>query len=212
MKVSSTIAFILLISFTYGQDFKLNYWTTGLGSDASWLMADEHRDCNSGLKIEIIDSILTYSICEQTDDYEIDPTFKDTLWVMQRNFYQVQFRQSSIDSIVSCLDTLKGKYVYRTNPKIMSGSIFNYYIEFNGECSRFVLKNTFDSAALLITQMINSYLSEAYQIYTPDSRWMSNEYDEPLVKDCPISNNGTYREILEQEYDLIKKTEFRKTK
>lgn len=206
MKVFLTILTVLSLNLSFGQDFQLNYWITGLGSNATWFVAEEHKDCASGLKIEIIDTVLTYSICEKTDEYRIDSVFKDTIWTKQRNFYDVKFRLSSIDSIISILDTYLGKYVYRTNPRIMSGGIFNYSIEYGGKCSQFVMKNTYDSTALQITNLINRYLDKKYQIYVPDSRWASNEYDKPLIEDCPRGGNGTYKEILEQEYDvLIKK-------
>jgi hypothetical protein len=67
------------------------------------------------------------------------------------------------------------------------------------------MKNTYDSTAVQITNLINSYLDEKYRIYVPDSRWASNKYDTPLIETCPRDGNGSYREVLEQEYDVIKK-------
>ncbi|UTW67071.1 hypothetical protein KFE94_02865 [bacterium SCSIO 12643] len=205
MKVILTILTVLSFNLSFGQDFKLVYWITGLGSNATWYMAEEYKDCASGLKIEINDTVLTYSICERAEKYRIDTVFNDTIWTKERNFYHVKFRESSIDSIISILDTLQGKYVYRTNPLVMSGGTLNYYIEYGGKCSQFVMKNTYDSTALQITNLINSYLDEKYHIYVPDSRWASNKYDKPLIEACPRDGNGTYREVLEQEYDVIKK-------
>jgi hypothetical protein len=205
MRQIFTIVAFLTLNYSFGQDFNLKYWSVGLGSNATWFMTEEHKDCASGLKIEINDTVLTYSICEKTDQCIIDTVFNDTIWVKQRNFYHVKFRQSSIDSIISILDTLQGKYVYRTNPHIMSGGIYNYYIEYGGKCSQFVMKNTYDSTALQIINLINSYLEEKYKVNVPDSRWASNIHDKPLIEDCPRDGNGTYREVLEQEYDVIKK-------
>ena len=192
MKVLLTILTVLSLNISFGQNFKLDYWTTGLGSNATWYMAEEYKDCASGLKIEINDTILTYSICERTTQYKIDSLFNDTIWTKERNFYHVQFSQSSIDSIISILDTLQGKYVYRKNPNVMSGRIFNYYIEYHGKCSQFVMKNTYDSTAVQITNLINSYLDEKYRINVPDSRWASNKYDKPLIETCPRDGNGSY--------------------
>lgn len=205
MKVLVIILTILSLNKSFGQNFKLDYWFTGLGSNAGWFMTEKYKDCASGLKIGINDTILTYSICERGEQYNIDTIFNDTIWTKERNFYHIEFRQSSIDSIISFLDTLQGKYVYRSNPQVMSGGIYNYYIEYEGQCSQFVMKNTYDSTALQITNLINSYLDEKYQIYFPESRWTNNKYNNPLIEDCPRAGNGTYREILEQEYHVIKK-------
>lgn len=205
MRLILTIIAFLSLNHSFGQDYYLKYWSVGLGSNAIWFMSEEQKDCASGLQVEIHDTVLTYSICERTDQFEIDTVFNDTIWAKQRNFYKLNFRQSSIDSIISFLDTLKGKDIYRTNPNIMSGGIDNYFIQYQEWCSQFTLKNTYDSTALLITNLINTYLPEKNQIYVPNSRWTNNGYDKPLIKHCPKEGNGTYREILEQEYDLIRK-------
>ena len=168
-------------------------------------MAEERVDCAEGLKVEITNDVLTYSICERTGEFEISKTFNDTVWVMERNFYKVKFRQSSIDSIVNVLDTLQGKYVYATNPYVMSGSITNFYIQYDHWCSEFSLKNTYDSTAFQITNIINSYLTGRNRIYIPQSRWENNQFSKPLIKPCPSKRNGSYKEALEQEYEVIRK-------
>jgi hypothetical protein len=205
MRLLISILSFLIVSTLYSQSFHLKYWTVGLGSNATWFISEEYKDCESGMKYEINDTLLTYSICEKNKISEIDTVFNDTVWTKQRIYYSVPFRQSSIDSIISTLDTLKGKYIYRSNPEIMSGGIFNYSIEYKDWCCQFTMKNTFDSCALKITNLINSYLEENFRIYTPDSRWENNKYNNPIIEPCPKEVKGTYKEALEQDYFIIRK-------
>ncbi len=197
------IGTFFVMNFSFGQNFSLNYWTIGLGSNAAWHMPEEYKDCASGLKVEIKDTVFSYSICERTKRYKIYNAHNDTIRTKKRNFYNISFRQSSIDSIILFLDTLKGKYVYKTNPRIWSGGIYNISIEKDSWCSQFVMKNMYDSTALLITNLINTYLDEKYRINVPDSRWMRNKYDKPLIENCPKHIGDSYREVLKQEYDVI---------
>jgi len=190
MRLLFTLLAILALNHSFGQDFQLYYSTVGLGSNATWFLAEAYKDCASGLKIEIKDTILTYSNCNSAK---------------QRNFYTTEFRRASIDSIVYYLDTLQGKSIFRTNPNIMSGAIFKYSIEYQGKCSQFVLKNTYDNTTLIIASIINSYLCEEYQIHIPS--WGKQDDYKPLIESCPRKSGGTYSEILGQEYDVLRNNE-----
>jgi len=165
MKAIFTILLLLSLNQSLGQNFHLNYWVTGLVP-------------NAGLEVEINDTLLTFSISEKTEKYNID--LNDTVWIEKRNFYNFKFRRSSIDSIISILDTLHGKYVYGNPIAMPSNGLFYYSIEYAGKCSHFVMRNSYDNTALKITNLINSYLEEKYQIYIPNSILY-----KPKTEDCP---------------------------
>lgn len=96
----------------------------------------------------------------------------------------------------------------------MSGGIYNFYIQYDNWCTEFALKNTFDSTAMNITLVVNSYLEEGHRIPVPNSRWESDLNSEhrlpPLIKQCPSDPEKTYKDVLHDEYDAIRKRKKKK--
>ena len=177
-----------------GQNFKFSYSDYGLGSNSG---------DPSSLIVTIVDTTLTYLIFERTSEYKIDPVFNDTLWSNKRVAYNVPFRVSSQDSILLLLKGKEGKYIYGSNPHVMSGIIQRLYFECKDWCVEFSLKNTFDSTAMHIVNIINEYLPKDNQIYIPFDLWTDREA-APLVKSCPSDSNKNYSDLLGDEYDLIR--------
>jgi hypothetical protein len=194
MKAILNIIFIMTLTNAVGQSFKFSYSEFGLGSN---------KGQPSSLVVTIADTTLTYLIFEQTSEYKIDPVFNDTSWTKKRAAYDVLFKVESKDSIIKLLKGKEGKYIFASNPHIMSGSIQQLYFEYNNWCVEFSLKNTYDSTAMQITNIINKYLPKDHKIYVPYDLW-TDRNSTPLIKSCPGAPNRKYSEILGDEYDLIR--------
>ena len=186
-----TLLLMLPLSVCFGQNFKFLYNSVGLGSNL---------DSPSHLAVTISDSVLSYFIYEKTN-YKIDKKDKDTIWDEEQVVYRTDFRKSSRDSIAMHLDNLKGKYIFNTNPGIMSGAIYQFYIATGEWCVEFSLKNTTDSITLLISDIINLYLPPGNKIplFTTDNK--RKKYT-PLIKDCPAKSKS-YFEVLVEEGELL---------
>ena len=186
-----TSLLILQISVCFGQNFKFLYTSVGLGSNL---------DRPPHLVVTISDSILSYFTYEKTK-YKIGKKYKDTIWDEEQVVYRTEFRTSSRDSIIAHLEHLKGKYIFNTNPRIMSGAIYQFYIAATEWCVEFSLKNTTDSITVLISDIVNFYLPADHKIpdFKKDNK--SQKY-KPLIKDCPAKSK-TYFEILVEEGELI---------
>lgn len=194
MKAILNFIFIMTLTNAIGQSFKFSYSDFGLGSN---------RGEPSSLVVTIADTTLTYLIFENTLEYKIDSIFKDTLWTKKRVAYDVPFKFESRDSIIKLLNGKEGKYIFASNPFVMSGSIQQLYFEYSDWCVEFRLKNTYDSTAMQITIIINEYLPKDHKIYIPYDLW-TDRNSAPLIKSCPSEPNKKYSDVLGDEYDLIR--------
>lgn len=194
MKSLFFIAFVLLSTAASGQGFKFKYFDQGLGSS---------RGDPPHLLLSIDDTAMTYTAMEWSSEFNVDSVYQDTVWVVKPFTYNVHFRPQSRDSILYILKGMEGKYIFRSNPLVMSGAIQHMYIEYQDWCVEFCLKNTFDSTALQIANIINAYLHKPGTIYTNDELWKMGGNDA-LIKDCEGSTNTNYTDILGDEYDLLR--------
>ena len=183
-----------LAAYRGHEGFKFSYSDYGLGSN---------RGKPSDLVVAIADTTLTYLIYENTSEFKIEPPFQDTVWTTKRMSYDVPLRKTSIDSIIKTLNGKEGKYIFASNPHVMSGSIQQLYIEYKDWCTEFSLKNTFDSTAMNIVNIVNRYLPKDNRIYIPYDLW-TDRNNAPLIKSCPSEPNQKYSDILGDEYDLIR--------
>ncbi len=204
MKSFLILISVIFFNISFAQNFHLKYWFVGLGSNAVW--NSEDNGCNNGLEIEISDLLLTFSECENSGEYKIDTFYNDTIWLKVRNYQSVLFRKSSIDSILTAIDSLKSKYVYKTNLSVMSGGISNFYIENAEWCSHLEMKNTCDSTFSIIKDIINSYLEKQFKIYTFNIENSNNKLASRFIDNCPRYSEGSYRETLEKDYEILKKS------
>ena len=85
--------------------------------------------------------------------------------------------QSSIDSILVLVQTLKDTTIYKTNPCLMSGGITYITIGLAGDTTKFTLHNTFDKTALKIINIINPYLPK-------DKKLCGSEKEIKEEEDC----------------------------
>lgn len=193
MKTLFTIAFPLLFTSLCGQTFQFSYSTSGLGSN---------RGKPSELSINIKDSVFNYIVYERTSKFKIDPRFKDTVWEKEHNSYDTKIGKSTIDSIVHLLQGKEGKYVFVSNPSVMSGSMKIMNFEYSGSCVLYILKNTYDSTAMKIINLLNKYLPFKTQIYL----WREG-IPKILIKNCTNEMSKNYVEILMDEYELIRQKE-----
>ena len=178
MKKLVSFIFFLLSFAAMGQPFEFFYTTIGLGSN-QWSAPE--------LVIKISDTMLTYQL------------MKDNKPVR----YEVPFRTSSRDSILTLLKGKEGQYIFASNYHVMSGAIQSFYFEYKDWCTEYSLKNTFDSTALHIVRIINPYLPVGHTIYIPYERWAKEEC-APLIKKCLGDAKRTYGEILGEEYEYIR--------
>jgi hypothetical protein len=83
------------------------------------------------------------------------------------------FRQSSIDSIIYLVKSMKDSTIFKSNPCIQSGGVYYLTVANGTDTTKFELMNTMDYTALKIIKVINEYLPSKKQI------WAS----EKLIKD-----------------------------
>ena len=179
---------------TFSQQFKLSYTSVGLGSN---LYSPPY------LVIDIYDSLMTYKVYGIAKTYSINKSSGDTIWDEEYTSYKVPFTDQSRDSILYFLKDKEGKYIYKSNPAIMSGDIKYMHIETTKWCTEFSMKNTFDSTALRIANVVNSYLPGNHRIYV-NEKWWRDRDDEGLIRSCPESEKS-YKEILIDDYELLRK-------
>src|SRR5689334_17180242 len=108
-----SISLFVLVYTGNSQHFKFIYTETGLGSNLG-------RESDPEV---FADSTLTYVITEYFT--KVDPIRKDTVWDERRKAFNVPFRATSKDSILVLLKGNEGKYIYNSNPHILSGAIFD---------------------------------------------------------------------------------------
>lgn len=181
--------------------FKFIYSTVGLGSNR-WKPAK--------IIVMIKNSILSYGLIELSDEIKsISFATGDTTWKKKRIWYDVPFAMSSKDSILNLLYGKENQYIFQTHPLIMSGEVQEIYIEYNGWCIKFELKNACNKLASSIISLLNSYLPTKHKIYEKTDEKYYDEQLEPFIKECTGNNNKSYKEVLEleDEYESIRKSE-----
>jgi hypothetical protein len=103
-----------------------------------------------------------------------------------------KIRTSSIDSILSLVSPLKDTSIFKSNPDIMSGGIYDLTIASGRDSLNFELINTFDSVPLKIINILNPYLPSEHKLYAPTNLM---KYDEDFSR---FVNNKRYNEKKEQ--------------
>jgi hypothetical protein len=180
-----------------GQGFKLTHSIYGLGSG---------RGHPSRIIVKVQDSILTYGIMEISREVGyISFSTGDTTWKKKRVWYDISFSTESRDSILTLLEGKQGQYIFHTNPYIMSGAIKQIYVEYEGWCIDFCLKNAFNETSNNIAGILNPYLPKDYKLYVGvKDDWYENQ-NEPLIKECSGSADKSYIDILGDEFESIRK-------
>ena len=184
------ILFILVLfcNNSFAQNFRFVYSEYGLGSN---------RGQASDLIIIISDTTLTYKVFEKTGLYTVsnntfgDTQYSDTSWTKKQVAHNIAFRKKSQDSILNLIKGKEGQYIFRSNFAVSSGGIQYLSFEYNGGCTAFSLKNTFDSIAMNVVNIINPYLPVEHKIYIPFDLWVDRD-SAPLIKSCPIDPNRKY--------------------
>ncbi|MCH2225838.1 MAG: hypothetical protein MK066_13795 [Crocinitomicaceae bacterium] len=190
MRTCFYILIISLNSICYGQNFNFSYVTFGLGSN----MEDPPE-----LAIKIDNDSLTYFLFEPKEGYYFGRYNRDSMYLADRIKHTVHFRKGTIDSIITLVDTLKGKKVINTNSSVRSGSSQQIFISKNNWCTEFSLTNTFDTTAMRIVELINCYLPSTNQIWIPYSRWEIDRRPKPMLKECNgMSSNSSYQLYLNE--------------
>ena len=94
-----------------------------------------------------------------------------------------EFRQSSVDSILSLVKDLRDTLIFKSNPGVMSGGIYFLTISNGTDTTEFELMNTFDYTALKVINIINQYLPTDKKILVTEEliKW-EEEYFESLRK------------------------------
>lgn len=126
--------------------------------------------------INIKNDSLYYTYRQKTSQYSIerydDIKYIDTVWVYDTIRKYVKFRQTSKDSIVNAMNQIKDTFIVSL---IISPGDFDdqTLMVKNGHRKRkeIHLVNTFDSNAVPIVTIINSYLPADYKIDIPYSQW-----------------------------------------
>jgi hypothetical protein len=103
-----------------------------------------------------------YTLEEAWQSKDVEKTKPDTLYVGN-------LRTSSIDSILSIAEEIKGDSVYKLNAGIMSGGIIYLEISNNQRKLNFELANSYDLTAKKIVAILNSYIPDKYR-----KLWISN--------------------------------------
>jgi hypothetical protein len=168
----------------YKDHFYFHYSSEGLGSNRE----EYYR---GGIRIEDTTLFVSY----------VDLRSKNAAEVTTR---KMPFPAACRDSIFDLLKGMEGKYIFSSNTEISSGSIVHMYIEHSNWCTEFCLKNTFDSTAMKIVLIINRHLPRGDDIYIPYKLWQWSKGGE-LIRPCSGNPLHSYKEVLGDEYDLIRK-------
>lgn len=204
----SVILLFLLFSFKGNcQELKLGQWFVGLGSNRYSEEMESVRGCTDQLLLTIQDTVLTYSVCEPTEKYLVDPEYNDSIRIYERHTYKRIVPKTVVDSVRQIVDTLIGKHVFATDPYVSSGGIFHLIVEGEDWCTHFELKNTFHPVYISLLTFMNSYLNEEHRFHL--SNWLEhgNKKEYTQISSCPNNDdNGSYREVLGKEYDLIRES------
>ncbi len=122
--------------------------------------------------------------------YDHNFTFtKEQYWVKRNKKAKVEFiskgylQQSSIDSILLLMQSLKDTTIYKTNPCIMSGGITYITIALGADTTKFTLYNTSDLTALKIINIINPYLPDGKKLYGSEKDIKEEEDCRTYLKD-----------------------------
>ena len=165
------------------QGFRFSYRNYGLGSN---------RWSSSRVVVLIENDVLSYGIMKQSSEIDyINPATGDTTWKNKRSWQHVPFSTTSRDSILALIATAKGSDLYYSNYHIMSGSIHQFYIGYEGWCTSISMQNVSNANSNRISALINAYLPDDYKLsITTEPGW----YDDqtiPGVEECKGNRNFT---------------------
>jgi hypothetical protein len=162
MKAILNLIFILILTNAVGQNFKFTYGEYDL-----------HPGRNTHLSsiITIEDSILT------SFEFEFD-----TMWEKKISG-KFPFRVASRDSILKLLNGKEGKLFYIADFNIRGGNLRQLYFEYKDWCVEIDLANTFDSTAMHIINIINTYIPSDKKIRIPYEMWIGRP-SSTNIKSC----------------------------
>jgi hypothetical protein len=171
---------ICLSSLLFSQNFKLEYWTIGLGSNQSWSQ-DDKEHCSNGLKISIRDTLVSYSHCVKTDSFYIETEFfGDTVWHRERKLFEKSISRATVNQIIETVDTLLGYSIYKSDPFTKSGSIRIVYLEFDSKCMQISVVNDHHKIYKSVVDLVfNELFGNTQMNYTITSGRL-----EPRIEKC----------------------------
>ena len=102
--------------------------------------------------------------------YDSDYVYQDSVW--RRDTLKVRLRKSSLDSIASLIPKNTDTIV-EINPCIKSGALYKFIINYNGRSKVFEMYNSFDSTALNITNILQTYLPDNAIDPRPIDSWLT---------------------------------------
>jgi len=199
MKYIIFIVLVLFLNYSFGQNFNLFYADFGLGSNHGYPSTTEIRIDKQTMILRT-----THKVSDSTiREFQTPDTIGDFSTLVYQ--YVFDFKRSDIDSICLSVDTLKNKKVICSNPFVRSGAMYKLLINYDGNITEFSMTNTYDSTAMKIVSILNSYLPEENQIYYPSELWESNPYKRPLIKSFEEPGEGNSREAYENEFEIFKR-------
>jgi hypothetical protein len=150
-KVFCFIAVLLNLTLAAQQrDFHLEYETIGLGSNYG------HKTYP---RFQIEGNLMHYTVSDNYWRKGEGIGKSDSVFVYGEKTYQIELRWSSVDSIEQLINSLSDTLISRWNPFIMSGAIHILKAKAGEKEVKFEMHNTFDRTALIITDIINQYVS-----------------------------------------------------
>jgi hypothetical protein len=162
--------------------FYLSYAFAGLGSNLGTFQPT--------IKINATKFLYTY---EQNSHWGEDRNKRiDTISVLQ-------FRQTSIDSILEIIKGMKDTTIHRFHSGIMSGGIHFLTVSNGVDTINFNMMNTFDYTALKIANILNTYLPKDKQLWANEKMIVdAEEYQSNLFRESESS-------ILKKKKKRLKK-------
>ena len=142
------VAILIFSQTVFGQseqeNFSLKFYSIGYGSNRSALQP----------VFKVNGHNFTYTLeSAWIDTSNPFPLIKDTICTGQ-------FKQSSVDSIITILEPLWDSVISKSNWKIMSGGSDFLNVSFKSHQTKFELNNAYDPSLVKIVQILNAYIPE----------------------------------------------------
>jgi hypothetical protein len=159
--------------------FYLSYALAGLGSNLEKFQPT--------IKINATKFLYTY---EQNSFWRVKNKTIDTISFLQ-------FRQTSIDSILEIIKGMKDTTIHRSHSGIMSGGIHFLTVSNGVDTINFNMKNTFDYTALKIANILNTYLPKDKQLWANEKMIVdADEYQSNLFRKSESTELKTKKKRL----------------
>ena len=146
-------------NFFCNKEFELYYVYAGLGSGMG----------NKGPMFKIIGNKFLYTRQQNSSS---TGEFNNTI----DTICQGEIRMTSIDSIKEVTNQIRQSKIFKTNPDVMSGGIYNIIIFFENKRMEFRLTNTSHPKAKEIIEIVNSNIPKKYNKLSLWKDWNEREY------------------------------------